>query len=429
MNWLLPSSIQHGPAAERQYATRLTQLALGFTVLGVLIAVILLLMDVHLAGLVTMGGAATMGMTPLLMRWTGSLRLAANALIAVLAVLMAGLAPMLGGIHAPNLPVITVCPLLAVFLVSRRAAVVWGALVAAVCLALYVVEVGFGVRFPMPIEGELLALLRATALCILVVISLIFVYLYDINQEQALSIMGDAHRRMVAMIAHLDATSRSLGRLAGEFLGVESGEDDAPAVGLTQQMLTTAGSSRAMIHRVQETIRGMIEQYSSISAGIRELNELSGTIAEMVHTIDNISDRLDLMALNTGIEAANAGVAGERFRLLAEDMRRLAERVLGETARIKTSIRAVQEHTRAATEASLAGQALTDEGVAQLEAMARVFDGMYALIERTADASKRITRETMRQLAAIQALVQTALHDDARDLAGVLPGARRPERP
>jgi len=140
----------------------------------------------------------------------------------------------------------------------------------------------------------------------------------------------------------------------------------------------------------------------------------------MVHTIDNISDRLDLMALNTGIEAANAGAAGERFRLLAEDMRRLAERVLDETTRIKQSIRAVHAHTQAVTDASLAGQALTDEGRAQLESMARVFDDLYTLIERTADASKRITSETKRQLGAIQALVETALPEDARELTATM---------
>ncbi|MEM9493613.1 MAG: hypothetical protein AAGC55_30975, partial [Myxococcota bacterium] len=92
-----------------------------------------------------------------------------------------------------------------------------------------------------------------------------------------------------------------------------------------------------------------------------------------------------------------------------DDMRRLAERVVGETNRIKKAIRAVEQHTRAALDASMAGQALTDEGVTQIEAMSRTFDDMHRLIERTADARERITNDTIRQLTAIHNLVTESL--------------------
>lgn len=419
-SWFLPRGAHDWPADERHRATRFVQLAIGFGGIGAIICAILLAMGARAPALANLGGSLLLAATPLLLRWTGSLRLASHALIAALTGGMFLLATLLGGMQAPHLPVVSVCPILAMLLVGRRAALFWGGVVAGAFLLLYALDVLIGLHFPTPFDADGAALADTLSLCVLVVLALVFVSLYDAAQEKSLAVMHEAHHRMIAMISHLDATSRALGRSAAEFLGADAGVADSPAVGLTQQMLTTAGTSRAMIQRVQGSIRGMIEQYSAISARIRELSSVSDTIAEMVHTIDNISDRLDLMALNTGIEAANAGAAGERFRLLAEDMRRLAERVLDETTRIKHSIRAVQAHTRAATDASLTGQALTDEGRAELESMARVFDDLYTLIELTADASKRVTSETRRQLGTIQALVETALPEDARELTATL---------
>lgn len=419
-SWLLPRVTIDWPAEDRHRALRFVQLALGFGAIGAIISALLAAMGAYGPALYNLAGSVLLASTPLVLRWTGSLRLACHAMIAGLTGGTFLLGTMLGGMEAPHLPVASVYPILAMLLAGRRAALFWGGVVAAAYVLLYTLDVLIGLHFPTPFDADALALVETLSLCVLVVLVLVFVSLYDAAQDRSLAVVHAANHRMIAMIAHLDATSRALGRSAAEFLGTDAGVTDAPAVGLTQQMLTTAGSSRAMILRVQGSIRGMIEQYSAISARIRELSSVSDTIAEMVHTIDNISDRLDLMALNTGIEAANAGSAGERFRLLAEDMRRLAERVLDETTRIKQSIRAVQVHTQAATDASLAGQALTDEGRAQLESMARGFDDLYTLIERTADASKRVTSETKRQLGAIQALVETALPEDARELTATL---------
>jgi methyl-accepting chemotaxis protein len=128
------------------------------------------------------------------------------------------------------------------------------------------------------------------------------------------------------------------------------------------------------------------------------------------------------MALNTGIEAVNAGEAGQRFQLIAEDMRRRAERVSVETRRISETIHRVQKDTHTAAEASLAGQALTEQGVEKLTQMSRAFDDMYELIERTAEASMRITHDTEVQIAAIHELADASLQ--ARNRAADTSDAR-----
>lgn len=49
------------------------------------------------------------------------------------------------------------------------------------------------------------------------------------------------------------------------------------------------------------------------------------TISEMIHSIDEISDRTNLLAMNASIEAAHAGEVGKGFVIVAHEVRNLAE--------------------------------------------------------------------------------------------------------
>jgi hypothetical protein len=377
--------------------------------------------DAPEAALVCITMTSLMTATPLVLRSSGSLTVTAHVFIASTVALYGGVGALLGGLIAPTTAILAVAPILAVFLIGRAAGVFWSAVVL-VWIAAFFALPRLGVAMPLYIDADRLPDLRAAGLATLVTVSLFFVLQYDAAKNTALHAVREANSRMRAMIAHLDATSDALSQSAAEFLGAddayavfaarstrERGDDADDRGGLTHQMQRTAASSRLLLGNVGASLRGMIEQYNTISARIYDLAKQSGTIEELVYTIDSISDRLDLMALNTGIEAAHAGQSGAQFQLLADDMRRLAERVIAETDRIKASIETVQRHTQAALEASLAGQALTDEGTAQLEAMGRAFDRLHRLIERTAQASQRITGDTISQLATIHALVSTSL--------------------
>ena len=351
--------------------------------------------------------------SPLILRWSDSVTFSATILILATLALFAGVSMLLGGIEAATMPVLPTVPLLGVLLLGRAAGIFWGVVSVAFAVAMFGLET-LGFQFPVLVPGFLIPFLRLMGLFTVIAVSLGFILLYDQSKAAAVEAIKRSNRRMTTMIAHLDATSDALSRSAAEFLGTEldrvrqqAALDDS--VGLTQKMLSTATISREMIGGVGASIRGMIAQYQNISERVYELHQQSGSIIELVAAIDTISDRLDLMALNTGIEASHAGEHGKRFQLLAEDMRRLAERVVLETDRIKTLIRNVQRHTEVAIEASLRGQALTDEGARQLESMARTFDDMHALIERTAEASQRITNDTMAQLETIGDLVGESL--------------------
>lgn len=406
LDWMIPNSLREGDPNTLEkallvtkYAATIFQLSLGFPA-------IMYYFGAYDGALINLIFLVLIAMSPLVMRITGSPQIASNTLIGLLVVLLIALCALLGGIVAPPAPFFVAASIAAVSLIGIRGAIVWSIICAMALAGMGLVELT-GVDFPNELSPGETLFVRIMAFPVLIAISLAMIVQFHSAAHDALLAVKHANRRIAKMIQHVEATNQALSRSAAEFLGKNTTIlPKQSTVGLTQRMMSTAQSGRAMLEEVGESLHGMIRQYKEISERVRELHIQSRTISRLVKAIDSISDRLDLMALNTGIEASHAGESGRRFELLAADMRRLAERVSGETMGIKAVIRNVQIQTDSALEASNLGHGLTDISTNKLDSMSQAFDDMYQLIERAAEASMHMTEDTQNQIAAIRRLAQ-----------------------
>ncbi len=85
-----------------------------------------------------------------------------------------------------------------------------------------------------------------------------------------------------------------------------------------------------------EAIRGNVQD---TARAIKRLGESSQEISDFAKTINDISDRTSILALNASIQAAAAGEEGRGFAVVAEEIQRLAERSAASTRQIDTLIR------------------------------------------------------------------------------------------
>ena len=100
---------------------------------------------------------------------------------------------------------------------------------------------------------------------------------------------------------------------------------------------------------------------NQVVATMRDIDESSHRIAEIIGVIDGIAFQTNILALNAAVEAARAGEQGRGFAVVASEVRNLARRSAEAAKEIKTLIATSVERVSRGTElVDKAGQTMQD---------------------------------------------------------------------
>ncbi len=157
-------------------------------------------------------------------------------------------------------------------------------------------------------------------------------------------------------------------------------------------------------------------QMSSLSDAIRQIQESTVQITNIITVIKDIADQTNLLALNAAIEAARAGEQGRGFAVVADEVRKLAEKVAKATQDVVGLVKETEERVTAGVSIvgeivgankSIEGQAVRiKEGVDNL---ASAVEEQSASMQQLSDSAQKISGESEAITATTAELVENVL--------------------
>ena len=148
-----------------------------------------------------------------------------------------------------------------------------------------------------------------------------------------------------------------------------------------------------MLDSTVKAMNELTKQMGNASEGIKDLDEQSQKVADLVKSISGIADQTNLLALNAAIEAARAGDQGRGFAVVADEVRQLASRTSSATEEIVNVVVENRKLTENAVQLIEAGQEKAREALEYStqsgKAMSEIQSGANEVVNAIGQFNKR----------------------------------------
>ncbi|MHB1429580.1 MAG: HAMP domain-containing methyl-accepting chemotaxis protein [Rhodocyclaceae bacterium] len=161
-----------------------------------------------------------------------------------------------------------------------------------------------------------------------------------------------------------------------------------------------------VVHSTADEMRQVAAAVNDSAGSIRELENYSKEISDIVNVIREVAEQTNLLALNAAIEAARAGEQGRGFAVVADEVRKLAERTATSTQSIAAVIEKVQVGARRAAQEMDNGVARVGAGVELAHRAGGSITDIQASAGRVAGAVDDIGSALDEQAAAAQEIAR-----------------------
>ncbi len=150
-----------------------------------------------------------------------------------------------------------------------------------------------------------------------------------------------------------------------------------------------------------EEMNRIKEQMESIADSVVTFSEQSQKIGEIIATVDDLTERSNLLAVNASIEAAKAGEQGKGFTVVAEEIKSLAEQSKQATAQVRTILNDIQQATSTAVMVTEQGSKAVDLGMKQSIEAGEAIRELTSSVAESAQAAIQIAASSQQQLVGM----------------------------
>lgn len=223
----------------------------------------------------------------------------------------------------------------------------------------------------------------------------------------------------LAGIVHQSASAME--EITGNITSVERSAAISHEVSSQVQSQTEEGRTA-----VNETIGSLAEIQHSVEesyAGITRLAEKSTRIENIVHVINDITKRTNLLALNASIIAAQAGEYGKSFGVVADEIRNLSLQTGHSTGEITGIIDEIMFESRHAADNITATKGLVTRGVELGHVMGETLQAIYDRSVCSMEMTSEIKLATEEQSLSVQ-MVARSMEDISSMTSQIFNGSK-----
>jgi methyl-accepting chemotaxis protein len=138
-----------------------------------------------------------------------------------------------------------------------------------------------------------------------------------------------------------------------------------------------------VLKQLEESFRTIIEIVDMAANNTKVLFDKSGSINQIINTIQSVTAQTNLLALNAAIEAARAGDAGRGFAVVAEEIRKLAEQTSNSAKEISSIVGEVQSEINNTKVNMDAAENIVGNANQRLTETEKAFDSISYAIKKT----------------------------------------------
>jgi heam-based aerotactic trancducer len=151
--------------------------------------------------------------------------------------------------------------------------------------------------------------------------------------------VGDFVRNLVGIT---EDTGASVQQILEQSLQISKNAEKSLETSVTMESYSENGKGQLDI--VSSNMHELKDNVVKITTMIKELENNSQKIGDIVNVITKIADQTNLLALNAAIEAAHAGEHGKGFAVVSNEVKKLAEQTKNSSSDIKAIVKDTTSH-------------------------------------------------------------------------------------
>ena len=189
----------------------------------------------------------------------------------------------------------------------------------------------------------------------------------------------------------------------------EVNDDVNAASEISGDVSMDAKDGEVAMENMASQMRAIEQKISDLSATMKDLENNSMNIMDVITLINSIAKQTNLLALNASIEAARAGEYGKGFSVVAEEVKSLAQESSSAAERVESLIKETGMHVQEAAAVMEAGLREVRSGMAVAEESSNSFNKIISGVEDINDRFvhiKTITSDMNSKSEGVQDIVR-----------------------